>query len=235
MRTYARNVLSDARWSRATLPEFSSVSAGFHFPSTDSPSLRFRRSPTRRLALGLCGSAQSHVVSPSMSLCPLGVGACPGLRGEGVRVGAAGELVGGLESLSLRGFILFSGVGGGVWRRGSLNAAGVILVLGKGRPDGPAPDNSEYCWAPLGMAATCRVGKFGRVGAMNVKQASRRHGRGKRGGPSNGVGPSSKMANKHEEWCLSGNYQVWIGFSRSFLLVAANQGVSKYWGEVLKV
>lgn len=31
VRTYARNVRSEARWSRATLPEFSNVSAGFSF------------------------------------------------------------------------------------------------------------------------------------------------------------------------------------------------------------
>lgn len=35
VRTYAKNVLSDAKWSLATLPEFSRVKAGFHEPNKE--------------------------------------------------------------------------------------------------------------------------------------------------------------------------------------------------------
>lgn len=83
VRTYARKVRSEARWSRATLPEFSSTTVGFKhsrsfaahaaspFPSSSPPSSPPRPpslfTPRARIARPACDSDSSESATESVS------------------------------------------------------------------------------------------------------------------------------------------------------------------------
>ena len=119
VRTYARKVRSDARWSRATLPAFSRVSAGFHAAQST-----FRLLDICPASIALFGGGSSATRKVSTALC-----ASNG-RASGVvsaSVGCSGELVSlCMSSLSSHG----RGVGE---RRSGLGGGGCSPAMGIAR------------------------------------------------------------------------------------------------------
>lgn len=171
VRTYARKVRSDARWSRATLPAFSSVSAGENRFGVCGVRRRRDRIVLRGSGSGAAGGVQSHV----------GVGSGVGARCASASVLVSRDLLPEALGIVREREWGRAGVGGGA--QGPLCVSGAIpnrwaifriVVQGGGHAFSEAVDAVKKPRAGVGEARRAMEGEVGEAWESESKNRQRR-------------------------------------------------------------